>query len=373
MSLVHELLLENLDIGPQHSSKGVTLVPLRLKDGAHAMSLSTAIEQEFVEILESESVNHLKIKVTSPPVPILLPFLQVVGGGKQDRMLTRPLIIEPIEGEKIWDIPVNCVEQGRWTYSRASTGEQTSTKFTSHKKARMSPSMGSVNVSADQSTTWGSISWYQEKSNVARAVSPSQSFMEIEEEVHRRQEEPDPDLEDLVKFVQAGGSLMADQSGLALFMGEEMIGLELYGSPSLWSEIAEAVTSSFVSELGLRERKEESTSSEHVQQTIRDTIGKRQYKEVSSDQFGEFYMDKGQDEFSSLVINYKGKPAEVYLAHRRSDITGAMSQGFDMANVQQVQQVQQFANVDLPEEMAYDDNYQQSIDEREEDEGDPVD
>lgn len=329
MSAITDLLLENIDFGPSETRSGVTIVPLILKDGTSAISLTTAIDQEMVEVLESDSVNHLKIKVANTDRPILLPFLQIVGGGKQDRMLTRPLIIQPVEGEQIFDIPVNCVEQGRWSHSRASTGERTTPRFRSHQRARMSPSVGSRNISSSQRATWASISRYQSISKVDRRVSPSSSYMEIDEEVYRQiQEEANPDFQTLLEMLQKSGELVPGQTGLAMFIGEDLVGLELFGSPDLWKEISKAVVSSFITELRFHKReKKEPPKPEVIQESIRRSVSSRQYRNVSSDQFGDYYMDTEQDDLSSLVITHQGKPVEVYFAPMRGSVLQAMEQG----------------------------------------------
>ena len=112
------------------------MIPLSLNSNFKAETIVTAQEKEKLQILETESVNNLKLKAKKGKY--FIPFLQIVAGGKQDRMVTRPYIVDISGPEEEVIIPVNCIEQGRWQYSRQSTGENTSSKFKALNSLRMS-------------------------------------------------------------------------------------------------------------------------------------------------------------------------------------------------------------------------------------------
>jgi len=120
MVLVEQVLDESIDFSNMKSYENVSVVPILIKEVVRHKSLARSLDEKKVEILESDSVNVLKIKVKENERPILIPFLQIVGGGKQDRMVTQPIIIPEQSRESVITIPVNCIEQGRWSYNRSS-------------------------------------------------------------------------------------------------------------------------------------------------------------------------------------------------------------------------------------------------------------
>ena len=141
-----DLNLPELIVGDEISINNITLIPLSLKSNFKAETIVNAQEKEDLEILETDSVNNLKLKAKKGKY--FIPFLQVVAGGKQDRMVTRPYIVEISDPEVEVIIPVNCIEQGRWQYSRQSTGENTSTKFKAMSGIRMNSTIVSMNLGA---------------------------------------------------------------------------------------------------------------------------------------------------------------------------------------------------------------------------------
>ncbi len=322
--------LNSLEIGAPELATGVALLPLRLKTNPDLKTLAQATEDGSAEVLESESVNILRI-ATSSPTPVLIPYLQVVTGGKQDRMITVPIILSPSKGEKeIRDVPVNCVEQGRWTFARG--GQQTSSKFDIHQKVRMSPSMGFVNVMAEQSTTWGSIAKYRSKRAdfVPEEAASSQSFAEMEEIAQETEEEKISVDKETKEILFKAGKAFPDQNGLALFIGNELIGVELYGTPQLWESQQEGVVNSFITELSIHGEIEGVTIEENLEEIFRTSLLQIQLEKKEPIDAGQIFVSKpGKDrDYSALLIEHEDQLAEFYYAKGQAEFFPSEGEGF---------------------------------------------
>jgi hypothetical protein len=101
--------------GVAHENMVVFPVTLReAGDPTAYISLDEALENGFVTISEvgSGSVPTLRLEVKSTK-PMFFMGGEVVTGAKQDRILSHDLLFRDVTG--VFDLPVYCVEQGRWT------------------------------------------------------------------------------------------------------------------------------------------------------------------------------------------------------------------------------------------------------------------
>jgi hypothetical protein len=85
---------------------------------AQAMKLGAV---EIVEVPGQEQVNSLEVRNRSK-LPILLFAGELLLGGKQDRIVAKDSIVP---GNERRDVPVFCVEHGRWTGSPTFSGGDT--------------------------------------------------------------------------------------------------------------------------------------------------------------------------------------------------------------------------------------------------------
>jgi len=124
---------ENLEVdyAGAYQFKDLKIIPIRSKPGfieankqaaslSNALSLRQALATNQASISERinsrgrirPTVNTLTIENFSDQ-PIFLMSGEVVTGGMQDRVIARDVVIQPRSGRV--DIPVYCVEEGRWT------------------------------------------------------------------------------------------------------------------------------------------------------------------------------------------------------------------------------------------------------------------
>ena len=332
MVIFSEVVTEKIEYGNSETVDDITVVPLRIKSGFNGKTLVDATTSKIAEILESESVNVLRLKLKKASSPILLPFLQVVSGGKQDRMLIRPMVIPAAKTSGIeHSIPVNCIERGRWTYSRQSTGENTTAQFTALSGVRMAQSIGAMNLEASQGVTWSSISSYIKGRGLDSLVAPSESFIEAEaavQDVSKRVEKKEKKsalTEAARALIERSDRLMEGQTGLALIIQGVLIGIELYGSSEIWKSQATPVKQSFLSEVDLSSiSKEEQRTGVSGLEAVLKGLKSIDFVQKDDNQFGKYFVDKVNAEYSSLALQYQGALAEFYLGRKSKDFVKIM-------------------------------------------------
>ena len=94
---------ENLAVYFIHGESAAGPVPLTLQE---------ALDKGSVRVLETGSVNELKIENTGSE-DIFIQTGDIVKGGKQDRVLTMSFVLPPKSGEVA--LAAFCVERGRWS------------------------------------------------------------------------------------------------------------------------------------------------------------------------------------------------------------------------------------------------------------------
>jgi hypothetical protein len=80
--------------------------------GPVPLTLQEALDKGSVRVLETGSVNELKIENTGSE-DVFIQTGDIVKGGKQDRVLTMSFVLPPKSGEVA--LAAFCVEQGRWS------------------------------------------------------------------------------------------------------------------------------------------------------------------------------------------------------------------------------------------------------------------
>ena len=109
--------LENVKLGGKQSHMNMILIPLLAPDAGEAdyMILEEALGQKVVEISEVSqggSVPDLKLINRSPNKLLVVDGEELVGA-KQNRIVNATFLFP---GLAEINIPVSCVEQGRWSY-----------------------------------------------------------------------------------------------------------------------------------------------------------------------------------------------------------------------------------------------------------------
>lgn len=131
-----------------HENLSIFLIHGKSADGPVPLTLEEALIKGFVEVNETDTVSQLVVE-NKGKEEVFVHAGDIVKGGRQDRVVTATFVI-PAQSKKI-EIPVYCVEAGRW----APRGAEDSRKFATSaemlptkeaKLAMMAPPTGSVSA-----------------------------------------------------------------------------------------------------------------------------------------------------------------------------------------------------------------------------------
>lgn len=109
--------------GPHtHENLSIFFVHGKSADGPVPLTLEEALAKGFVEVHETDTVSQLVVE-NKGKEEVFVHAGDIVKGGRQDRVVTASFVI-PAQSKKI-EVPVYCVEAGRW----APRGAEDSRKF----------------------------------------------------------------------------------------------------------------------------------------------------------------------------------------------------------------------------------------------------
>jgi hypothetical protein len=95
-----------------HENLAVYFIHGESASGPVPLTLQEALDKGSVRVLETGSVNELKIENTGTE-DVFIQTGDIVKGGKQDRVLTMSFVLPPKSGEVA--LAAFCVERGRWS------------------------------------------------------------------------------------------------------------------------------------------------------------------------------------------------------------------------------------------------------------------
>ena len=136
------------------------------------LTLGEAMEKNKVRVHETGNVNRLQIENTSKKENIYIQAGDIIKGGKQDRVFSTDMILEPQSGKV--DISAFCVEQGRWS----KRGKESLSRFQSSKKQLVSKKLRlATRLNKNQSEVWKEVSKVQAaiSRNVGKKINDGRS------------------------------------------------------------------------------------------------------------------------------------------------------------------------------------------------------
>ena len=212
--------LNNVTIGEAGAKENLLLFPL-LSDTDAAPSyllLDEALEQHVLEVMEATEggiVNTILVRNTGEQAVLILDGEELVGA-KQNRMVNATLLIPP---QTKVEVPVSCVERGRWRYNAPQFEQSAVFGYASirmQKSSQVSDNLkASMSFSADQGAIW-------EEIDRKHARMGSQSNTDALHDVYR-------DLGDELERLVEGLEPQPGQTGVSVFINNRFSCLDLFG------------------------------------------------------------------------------------------------------------------------------------------------
>lgn len=227
-------LAEKMEFGESATRENLTVFPIFLDQSDRAavdyLLLDQALEANVLHITEVDTrgeVNTILVR-NSGPQPVLILDGEELLGAKQNRMVNATILI-PAQ-EKV-EVPVSCVEQGRWAFASESFASSKTMGYSSlrRKKAQQVTEClaFSGDFGSDQGAIWEEIDELQASMDVH---SPTDSLHNVYESRAR-------EMTDLTRGLEA----QADQTGVAAFVRNHFVCLDLFDRPEtlhfLWDKL----------------------------------------------------------------------------------------------------------------------------------------
>jgi hypothetical protein len=222
---------------PQHRHN-LCIFPLFVSTSSTVsyLLLEEAMEQgvlEISEVSEAGSVNAVFV-TNNGDTPVLLLDGEELVGAKQNRILNATVLIPP--KTKI-QVPVSCVERGRWHYrsSRFSPGVFGYTTLRAGKAAQVAQNLATGGFfMADQGALWQEV----DRKQVAMGVTCQTDAVH---DIYKG-------YQDRLQEYVAGLQPQPEQAGVAVFINGRFSCLDLFGQPATLQKIWDKILRSYALE-----------------------------------------------------------------------------------------------------------------------------
>jgi len=241
VEMLFENPLEILEFGKPQSHGNMTIIPIIYKGKTlEFISVKEAEELGLISINETNTVSQLEV-INNSDEQVLIPFGVTVHGGKQDRTIWEPILLAAGGKQNIsntnmgspeqkYTIPAKCVEQSRWNYRKGKGFKSSST--------RLHPNVAYEAISSGgQNSVWNEIQSYRTEMNYSNKIAPTQSYLEMTENIEKETE----------KIVHSFKNLV-NQCGIATFINGEFIGIEFYANSKVWEAMSKDILKAFAIE-----------------------------------------------------------------------------------------------------------------------------
>ena len=221
---IFEASLSQVSIGFPIRIGNLTMFPLEteLNDKKNYLDFSEQVNLgtvEVTEVDESGSVPTLFVENKNEDAVFILDGDHLVGA-KQDRIVNLSILVPPLSKT---EIPVSCVEQGRWSYTTEHFFSEGKMHFNRGRRSRqrsVSEAMARRRSRrANQSEVWGDIS---EKERLMNAPSETSSMRDM----YSR-------FDDDLSFIKEGMKPSPGQVGALFSINRRIIGFDIFRNTDL--------------------------------------------------------------------------------------------------------------------------------------------
>ena len=234
MSFSMREFMSSVSLSEPQGSENLLIFPLfkgeQVDQEVPYLLLEEALEEGKLKVSEVSTegtVNTISVE-NQADQPILILDGEELLGAKQNRIINATILVPP--KSKI-NIPVSCVEQGRWRYNTSAFNSSEYFAYSSLRRQKAEQVTDNLEMNRDFEADQGAI-WHEIHRKQARmkTESPTGAMNDI----YRNYEK---DIERIVSGIEH----MPGQVGLAVFINGRFTCMDLFDSPvilkKLWSKL----------------------------------------------------------------------------------------------------------------------------------------
>ncbi len=252
-----ELNYEHLQLYPINASSPFIEQQSKLSNWK---SLDEAIENKRFRITEKKpfgrfndngAVNQLTIQNKSDET-IFIMSGDVMQGGKQDRMIAQDLIVPP---NTIMDVPVFCVEKGRWTPEMDENNKEIFA-FKGYYNVASNDLRRTMKNTNNQEAVWKKVGEITSAQNANTSTGTYTGLEGADDFTHSR--------EQYLRFFEDKFERTENVVGIVAVSGGKVLGVDIFGHPNLFKSKYESLLHSYITE-AITNGNEVRTSSERLE------------------------------------------------------------------------------------------------------------
>ena len=236
------------DVTKTSTFKNIAIIFLMGKqtlNGIEYVTLSEALEKDYVTLFETGNVNELAITNKSNHF-IFIHAGDIVKGGRQDRTIGADIIVAP----EIKDLPLAsfCVEASRWS----QRGGESAQEFSVNEKMLPSRNLKmAAKQDQNQSEVWSSVSLQQDKlnENVSKMKGEDIDVRDSRSSTSLQLTLENKDLDSLCNVYKMHLQTLPDSAiGFAYAINGEIFGGDIYNNNKLFREMWPKLLNSIIVE-----------------------------------------------------------------------------------------------------------------------------
>jgi hypothetical protein len=211
------------------------------------LTLGEALQKNKVKVYETGNVNQLSIENISTSDHIYIQAGDIVKGGKQDRVFSTDMVLQPGSGKV--DIASFCVEQGRWQ----KRGKESSKVFHSSTKKLSSKNLRiAARLKNSQTEVWDEVDKEQQKlgKSIGQDIKSKDSSTSLQLALENKKL-----AENVTEYKKALLPLLQDKKnviGYAFAINGELNTADIYANQALfrklWPTILDSISIESVAE-----------------------------------------------------------------------------------------------------------------------------
>lgn len=244
------LTYENLRVYPIVADEGfyktnaIAETMKNLEEGIETKGFYITEKKPYGRMEDSDAVNSLTVQNKSNETVYLMQG-DVIQGGNQDRILAEDRVIA---ARTIMDIPVYCVEHGRWQYREDEVDQDDAESkhkrkifaFSGYYNVASSDLRKTVRETQNQESVWKKVGELTAKNN-AESSTKTYTALEGSDEFTKKRDAYLTSLTDKLSSIE-------NCVGFVAVSGNKVIGTDVFGHPNLFQKQSKALLHGYVTD-----------------------------------------------------------------------------------------------------------------------------